>query len=246
MKLKEFIKARDKRMSSAERQMTRKVLYALNETLQPLYDAARNDQLRGYDPIFSDRPIKKTLKWLYVDWAYNFGKWFISNYDLNKDYDYFQETLEALFEKQGAEMVQPILGLTKERAKAAIKDALTAANRGASIDEVTALIKTHVEGQGGAMSMGRAQTIARTEVISASNQASFESVKTTGLQLEKKWLTGGINIRDTHMAAQGQGWIPRDDAFRVGGHSAHYPGETSLPVEERANCKCVLIYRVIS
>ena len=246
MKLREFIKAREKRLAIAERQLVRKLLNAFNETLHPIYEAAKTGQLQGLEGnlVLSDRYIKSALKWIYVDWSVKFGRWFLRNHEI-KQYDYFQQTLESIFDTEAAEMVRPIMGVTLERAKPAIREALKLANEGKAIDDITAAIRAKVTGEGGAMSVGRARTIARTEVISASNQSSYESVKTTGIELEKKWITGGVNIRDTHIAAQGQGWIRRDEKFRVGPYMAEHPGDNSLGVEERANCKCVLIYRTI-
>ena len=246
MKLREFLKAREQRLAIAERQLTRRLLAAFDETLQPIYEAARTGQLQGLEGnlVLSDRHIKSALKWIYVDWSVKFGRWFLRNHEI-KQYDYFQQTLESIFDTEAAEMVRPIVGVTLERAKPAIREALKLANQGKSIDDITEAIRANVTSQGGAMSNGRARTIARTEVISASNQASYESVKTTALQLEKKWVTGGVNIRDTHIAAQAQGWIKRDEQFRVGGYTAQHPGDNSLGVEERANCKCVLIYRTV-
>jgi hypothetical protein len=179
-----------------------------------------------------------------VDWSVRFGKWFLRNHEIEKkQYDYFEATLERLFEVEAAEMVRPIIGVTLAKAKPAIREALKLANEGKPIHDITLAIREQVTNEGGAMSLGRAKTIARTEVISASNQASYESVKTTGLELEKRWITGGINIRGTHIAASGQGWIKNNERFRVGRYTAEYPGDNSLGVEERANCKCVLIYR---
>lgn len=91
------------------------------------------------------------------------------------------------------------------------------------------------------VSEARAQAIARTEVISASNAGSL--VTATGLSVETKtWLaTADVRTRPTHRSADGQ-TVELDDLFSVGGFPAQYPGDPRLPPEENVNCRCTVIY----
>ncbi len=96
---------------------------------------------------------------------------------------------------------------------------------------------------------GRALTIARTEIIGASNLGSDAAARSFGLPLNKGWLdTGDDRERDTHAeAAATQQDVPLDDAFEVGGERLMFPGDGSLGAgaEEVANCRCTQTYSVV-
>lgn len=93
-----------------------------------------------------------------------------------------------------------------------------------------------------AASTVRAQTIARTEVVSASNAGSLAQAKALGRDgpAEKIWIaTHDGRTRFTHQAADGQ-IVPIDDTFRVGHSRLAFPGDPSGAAEEVINCRCTL------
>ena len=92
----------------------------------------------------------------------------------------------------------------------------------------------------------RALTIARTETVSASNQADIEAIKQSGLddRLRKFWLNE-VDARDTHIEA-GKRYdennpIPVNEDFQVGQDTMIAPGNGSLP-GENINCRCNMGY----
>lgn len=88
----------------------------------------------------------------------------------------------------------------------------------------------------------RAERIARTEVMTASNRGSFIGAKATGLDLKKKWLASSDGReRATHGAANGQ-VVELNDPFDVGGIQMMMPGDASAPADEVINCRCVVRY----
>lgn len=95
----------------------------------------------------------------------------------------------------------------------------------------------------------RAPLIARTETISAMNQADLETIRQMELEekLKKHWLTAGDeNVRLTHIeagAAYADG-IPMNEKFVVGGDKMDAPGGGSDPAEN-INCRCTLYYTEI-
>jgi SPP1 gp7 family putative phage head morphogenesis protein len=103
----------------------------------------------------------------------------------------------------------------------------------------------------GAFDVGdnRATTIARTEVVSASNRAGHEAagaLQDSGTQLEKVWLaTEDARTRDDHADADGQ-TVGYDEPFVVGGEECDYPGDPSLSPEQSVNCRCTCIYQELS
>lgn len=88
----------------------------------------------------------------------------------------------------------------------------------------------------------RSQLIARTETVNASNRGDIQGARATKLDLNKEWLaTQDSRVRIDHSNADGQR-VAMDASFTVGGYSADYPGDPSLPVEQVANCRCTTTY----
>lgn len=92
----------------------------------------------------------------------------------------------------------------------------------------------------------RAQVIARTEVVSASNSTFFYSVNryynVNGAT--KSWLaTNDHRTRPTHVkAGVTQKDVPFADEFVVGTGRGMFPGDSQLPARERIQCRCTALY----
>ena len=92
----------------------------------------------------------------------------------------------------------------------------------------------------------RSQTIARTEVLAASNLGSQAGAQATGLPLKKSWLsTPDARTRQTHSMANGQE-VGINEPYYVGGSALMFPGDSSLGADagEIVNCRCTETYRV--
>ena len=254
MKLRDYLIAKERMAQVAERQATVRLRRAAREMIAPVLEKIRYD-LEGVegsiDLLLDKEPIRKVFRWLYVDWAYKQMVWFNRHYKLESKSDLWMRRLEELFETNSGEKITAIMGTTKEKILPTIRNAVSWAADGKSIDVIEGQIVKDVLAEGGAMSNGRARTIARTEVIGASNTATHEAVASSGAKTEKRWVTGGSNIRDTHLAAEAMGWIPFEDMFQVGGVRMKHPSDPNaqgLPqavAAEVINCKCVEVFRVV-
>lgn len=90
----------------------------------------------------------------------------------------------------------------------------------------------------------RARTIARTEVIGASNAGQLTQMQASGLVAAKTWLaTADSRTRLSHRAASGQ-TVPLDGQFTVGGARLAHPGDPTGPADEVVNCRCTLLYEL--
>lgn len=87
----------------------------------------------------------------------------------------------------------------------------------------------------------RAQVIARTEVLSAWNHATWRTYLRWGHRGDElQWRTAeDERTRPSHAATQGQRVVV-GRPFVVGGHDARFPGDPQLPVGERVQCRCGL------
>lgn len=88
----------------------------------------------------------------------------------------------------------------------------------------------------------RARATARTEVLTASSQANWESFMQSPSVIGKKWKHSGgkkITPRETHVAMDGE-VVGVDELFLVDGEFGMYPRDTTFSAKNRVNCGCVL------
>lgn len=85
----------------------------------------------------------------------------------------------------------------------------------------------------------QAERIARTEVGSAMNQATEVAVTELGIEVQKRWVSGGDSReRDSHRLANGE-VREKNEAFSNG---LMYPHDPNGDADEVINCRCVLQY----
>lgn len=89
----------------------------------------------------------------------------------------------------------------------------------------------------------RSRTIARTEVVSASNFGSLAGAQQTTPKLRKVWIpTFDDSTRDSHRAMANHPAIKLNESFDVNGSRGKYPADFSLPAKESINCRCAVGY----
>lgn len=111
---------------------------------------------------------------------------------------------------------------------------------GESIDSLTRRVRSVL-----ASTDVRAKTIARTEVVGASNAGSLAQMRAAGTDapVAKTWLaTSDARTRRTHREADGQ-LVALDRPFTVGGAALDHPGDPAGPAKEVVNCRCTLLYQ---
>lgn len=85
----------------------------------------------------------------------------------------------------------------------------------------------------------RAERIARTEVISASNMSSQAGAQATGLELDKEWIAYiDDRTRESHIELNGSK-IDINETFSNG---LEVPGDAGGEAEEVINCRCTVGY----
>jgi SPP1 gp7 family putative phage head morphogenesis protein len=144
----------------------------------------------------------------------------------------FTEQMRDVLRRQGAELVTHV-NKTTERKLRRILEAGTAS--GASIDQISKRIRSEMVGNIG---RARARTIARTEVLKASQTAQVESFRQAGVD-RKQWNHSqdpeNPNHRPEHLAIDGQIRSTKE-AFNVAGEPMMAPGLGSA--ENSINCRC--------
>lgn len=112
---------------------------------------------------------------------------------------------------------------------------------GESIPDLAARIEAALD-----VAVNRATTIARTEVVAASNAGSMAGARALGTEFAppvKVWMASlDARTRDTHADADGQE-VGLEETFTVGGDQLDYPGDPAGSPGEVINCRCTVVYR---
>lgn len=148
------------------------------------------------------------------------------------------DSIQFLAEAYLADAPNRVSGFSDEMWDVARAQLLEGFMEGESIDSLRDRLRTNVP----ELTAARARTVARTEVISASNAGSLSMVEIAEFGGTKTWLaTEDARTRPTHTLADGQ-TVPLASAFLVGGFPLHFPGDPSGPLEEIVNCRCTTTY----
>lgn len=93
-------------------------------------------------------------------------------------------------------------------------------------------------------SESRAATVARTEIISASNAGALDQVRSTGVIAKKTWLaTRDDRTREAHRIADGQ-TVSVNNVFIVCGEALDFPGDPEGEPGCVVNCRCAMTFDV--
>jgi SPP1 gp7 family putative phage head morphogenesis protein len=152
----------------------------------------------------------------------------------NEDtFDFTDPKIRAFLKKEAAEYIKGI----EDTTRAQIKKVLDVAEvEHWTIDEIASRVED-------VMDIGdrsRSWTIARTETVRAANFGNHEGGRQLGIE-QKEWLASiDGRERDEHRELSGQAPIPYNEAFKVDGESAMYPGDFGVAALD-INCRCTLL-----
>lgn len=125
---------------------------------------------------------------------------------------------------------------TWTRARAQLIQGFTA---GESIEELSARLQSVTD-----WSASRAATVARTEIISASNAGALAEVRAVNPEASKEWIaTLDDRTRPTHREADHE-TVLLDGTFSVGADELDFPGDPSGSPGEIISCRCTLAFHI--
>lgn len=160
-------------------------------------------------------------------------------------FDPWNDLIQDFVAAKTAKDVQHITDTTKKVIRKAVREGLDANEGSAQIAKrVEEIYSDKWIGEWGYVPAPgeckyRCAVIARTEVHSAAGFGMHESARQSGVVEEKHWYdSGDERVRDSHIAATAQGWVPFDQLFSNG---CMYPGDG--PSEETILCRCVEAFR---
>lgn len=164
--------------------------------------------------------------------------------EISPEDQYFLYMREYLDQRTGVDIVS-ITETARKESLSVIRNAVDQAlEEGSGEIDLIRLIERNVALEWRIRSIFRAQRIARTEVASLANRASFLGVEQTNLPYRKRWETFMDNrTRSSHIAIHGTTIEPYE-MFEVGSSRMMYPLDPRGEAKEVINCRCRLSYEV--
>lgn len=233
----------------SERRYTRLFRTVLNKQIIPvmksLEDFGINTTIEKMPYIITEASVTPAYTKLYTDVGVNFARLTSNGIASQKNEDTWLTFMRGFVGTKLTDRISSVTQTSRDQAIKIIQDQLQlGVEEGLGIPEISRNIKKAVPKEWQLINKFRAQRIAQTEVISASNAGSLNGAQSTGLPLNKIWLAGGANIRAAHASADGES-VPMGDMFQNTGEPMEYPGDFRGSPENVINCKCAIAYETI-
>lgn len=228
--------------ASFARSAIKRVRKALNQQIKPILDKLKQGEIPTADWI--DAVIRiEPLRDMMIDIHFAVGKKFGSavfksfqKAQIQFDEDLYMTNVISMVNTQGAVMISNIDRATKNIIKSII---IAELKRGEDIGTIAIEISKRLKSG----SFIRAITIARTEVIRASNLGALTGANMTGLALQKEWISTlddrTRNEEFNHVVADGQK-VSMEENFIVSGELLQHPVDFNGSAGNTINCRCTL------
>jgi HK97 family phage portal protein len=158
------------------------------------------------------------------------------------DFNVDESALGAWITRKVMKLQQEATVFTREQLSDAIVESVRdAAASGLSQSETIDQIRERITEVYDFAATGRAERIARTEVIGASNAGALQAMKDLGA-VGKEWLTSRDDrVRETHDAMDGQVVGVGESFLSPDGETLQYPGDQSAGPGAVINCRCTVV-----
>lgn len=247
-----YWKAFDMKRESFQRKFARRVYRAIQEQIEPYREAKT---LQDFNVPLNPDPMTEALVELYVEVGQSFAVDSYIGLKAQKGIQVKQEQVPEFIQRmtryiRDSRRIGLINGTTERELKRILTLAL---EEGLTIDDTIQLIIQ----QFGDLSVARAETIARTEIASASNLGSLEGALSTQVAFDKEWLSMmDDRMREfakedewDHRRMNGQ-QVGKYEKFRMQSATGLVdellcPADPEGHVGNVINCRCTQIYRTL-
>jgi SPP1 gp7 family putative phage head morphogenesis protein len=152
--------------------------------------------------------------------------------EVGAGFDVLQKEVIQFLEQRAQRFAKQVNETTWQQLKESLSEGVEA---GESVEELAERVEEVMDGR----IESSAETIARTEVIGASNGGMLEAWQQSGVVKGKVWLAAlDDRTRDSHVEAHGQE-VGLYEEFVVGSARGMAPGQMGEP-EEDINCRCTM------
>jgi len=157
----------------------------------------------------------------------------------------WEQAIQIYIDTEVATRITGVTEVSRTITEKAIREAVQEGlENGYGIEKTKRLIAQSVDAKWLAMRRNRARVIARTETITSLNHASYQGALSTGLEVQKAWLSyKDSRTREDHYEMNSNDYIPLDADFNVGGQLMLHPGDPRGSAAQVINCRCGLVYK---
>jgi SPP1 gp7 family putative phage head morphogenesis protein len=153
----------------------------------------------------------------------------IRRYGLPPEFTVTNPRVRAWLDTKAFKFADEVNRTTEDALRDTLQEAVQA---GEAVDDIAKRVEDVFDAARGF----RARTIARTEVISASNQGAIEAYQQSGVVDEKEWVSSRDElVRETHRI---DGEVRSLNAQFSNG--LQQPGDAAGPADEVINCRCTI------
>ncbi len=217
------------------------------------YGVANNITEGNYtDPSLApvqDDDMMKIMKSLYSVVGVAFARDTFRNRKAEGDelIDYWAQYMMEYASTRAGRKIVSITRLTREQIRNIVGKAVDySAAEGWGMDRTARFIRNTLKEQGEEIARWRALRIARTEVLTASNEGSLKAAKDLGVPMEKIWTAvTDQRTRDVHYMMNNVAVPLAEDFILPDGAIMDKPGDERGGPGNTINCRCGLTYRVI-
>lgn len=239
MNWKAYQKRRDTHQSYAERRVMRGLRQQIQYVLEALPEGA-SQTLGNLPYLFKQSPLEDAYKDIYGRVGKDFAERSFRNLKstgptLTKDLeDNWLEHMRNFAAYSAGERIRQVSRVTLSRIRTVLEQGI---NEGLGIEEIARNME-----RSNAVNRVRARVIARTEIVSASNEGTQLGAESTGLDLKKVWIaTNDDRTRTDHALMDGV-IVDMRQKFVVGPDEMKYPGDVDASAENVINCRCALAH----
>lgn len=235
-----------------ERKAKRRCKAALKESEAEFIKAIRNaetqsDLLRAASHKLDTVPVEKALVETYKTTGTKFAKLTRSKLKQTKgiDEDFlreFQSQMSNYAKLKAGKRIVDITATTHDEIERITAKVINEAaeDGGWGITKMAKQIEKYLN----ISNFYRAERIARTEVLAASNEGSILGADSLGIEYKKEWIsTNDTRTRDSHRGFNQV--VEKYERFTLpSGARLEYPGDPNGSAEEVINCRCTIGYVV--
>jgi hypothetical protein len=243
-------KSADQKRNSFYPQVNKLTRSALNRQIAPVILAIREGELEADTlvQLVSQKPIEELFLKIYpmvgASFARDSYRQILSQQKMQRKAEPVSDWMNYMRNFALTRAGMKIVNITDTTRKFVRKILDKAISEGFGIDKTARLMQDEYAG----ISLRRAEVISRTEIISSSNSGSLAGARSTGLRLNKIWVSTKDNRtrrnpkdKFDHVEADQQE-VDLEASFRVSGEELDVPG-VGGSAGNTIQCRCTVAYR---